>query len=104
MRLAVFSNIFSLRMSSNFCKDSVSGLKNCPGWLVTTAIAVETSWKTAAPLLSPYWDQSGGTAIWQAFLESFLESLTICHPAGTTCAETDGRNKRIRVGTMYSLM
>jgi hypothetical protein len=30
--------------------------------------------------------------------------LMISHPEGTVCAAADDANKRIRAGTMYSLM
>src|ERR1700691_3492593 len=100
MRLELFSNSFSLEMFSVFRKNSLSGLKVCPGWLVTTGSAVEVSRNTAALWLSPYKDQSAGTATWQAF----LESLTICQPAGTTWAETHGRPKSNSVGIMYALL
>jgi len=43
---------------------------------------------------------SGGTAIWQAPLESF----TTFHPEGTVCVQAGGSNKKNRVRTMFFLM
>src|SRR5579883_467 len=99
MRLAVFSNSFSLGSPMLLMNPAVSGLNSCPGWLVTTAMAVLESWKTAAPLFSPRGTQSGGTEIWQVDLASF----TVFQPDGV-CAHAVRLHKRTKVQTMHSLM
>src|SRR5260370_33012968 len=79
-------------MPNDFFRGSVRGLNICPGWLVTTAMAVVLSRKTAAPELSAQGAHSDGTAIWQACFESF----TTVHPAGTVCAQVGWINNRSR--------
>src|SRR5260370_15069441 len=87
-------------MPNDFFCDSVRGLNVCPGWLVTTAMAVVLSRKTAAPVLSAQGTHSVGTAIWQACFESF----TTLHPAGTVCAQVGRTNKKSRGKTTCFLM
>src|SRR5260370_14717453 len=87
-------------MPNDFFCDSVRGLNVCPGWLVTTAMAVVRSRKTAAPVLSAQGAHSDGTAIWQACFESF----TIVHPSGTVCAQAGRANKKSRVEPTCFLM
>src|SRR5260370_30443284 len=87
-------------MPNDFFRGSVRGLNICPGWLVTTAMAVVLSRKTAAPVLSAQGAHSDGTAIWQACFESF----TTVHPAGTVCAQVGWINKKSRGTTTSFLM
>src|SRR5260370_34022266 len=63
-------------------------------------MAVVLSRKTAAPELSAQGVHSGGTANWQAL----LESLTTFQPAGTVCAQVGWINKKSRDTTACFLM
>src|SRR4051794_30137119 len=63
-------------------------------------MAVVLSRKTAAPELSTQGVHSGGTANWQAL----LESLTTFQPAGTVCAQVGWINKKSRDTTACFLM
>jgi hypothetical protein len=87
-------------MRNDFLRGSVRGLNICPDWLVTTAMAIVLSRKTAAPVLSAQGAHSDGTAIWQARFESF----TTVHPAGTVCAQVGWINKKSRGKTICFLM
>src|SRR5689334_6003637 len=78
-RVAEFSKIFSFGAPSPFSIAGVKGLNAWPGWLVTTAMAVDGSWKIAEPPASENALHSGGTATWQA---AFVSRISF-QPDGT---------------------
>src|SRR5689334_11200650 len=63
-------------------------------------MAVPASRNMAEPPESEKGTQSGGMETWQ----EPLESRRVFHPEGEVCAAAGRQDKRIKVGTMHSLM
>src|SRR5581483_3726681 len=76
------------------------GFRTRPGWLVTTAIATEASWKKAVPLASAPAVQFSGTVIWQAA----LASLMVLEPAGAVWADAPAAARKSKKAAMVFLM
>ncbi len=64
------------------------GWNACPGWLVTTAMAVVASLKTMAPEVSESGIQSGGAVMRQRPLESSTGFPASC------CARSGGDGRK----------